>query len=67
MLWFIIDMVIILVLMFFFITDVNKQGFSQKVFWIWAIGLIIGLIILNIIGVSIVFGLYLMWSRTMRD
>jgi len=30
--WFIIDMVIIFVAMLFFITDVNKQGFSQKIF-----------------------------------
>ncbi|GEM_PF-2285320 len=59
-----LELVFMIALMFWVNRDVRKHGFINLVFWIWVGATVLAYYFLySVVGVIIVFLLYLGWSR----
>ncbi len=43
--------------------DVKKQGKNPNLFWMWLLAMAVGYLFLQIIGIAVVFTIYLVWGR----
>ncbi|MFO8109175.1 MAG: hypothetical protein R6U17_01435 [Thermoplasmata archaeon] len=65
MLELIIDYGCMALLAYIIYVDQSKQKKESRVFWTWLLAVILGYFLLQIIGVAIVFTIYLIWGRTL--
>lgn len=64
MIWLLVDYGLIFLAAYIIFTDLEKQG-KRKNFWTWMLILVLGFLFLHVIGVAIVFMIYLVWGRTL--
>ena len=48
-------------------SDIEEKGIDRKFYWIWSIGIVVGLLILGLIGILVVLASYFVWSRYIQE